>query len=153
MPVISCGVVVTDGQRVLLGHATASPRWDIPKGLQELGESSSATALRELQEETGLVADPAALRPLGQHVYLPGKTLVLFHWQPPVMPASDTLICRSTFLLRGRQVPEFDRFACPAWMDAWPMLGKSMRAVLDQIAKAQQWPHAIQSMTASSEVT
>ena len=52
---ISCGVIVTDGNRLLLGHATRSPRWDIPKGLAEPGESLAAAAVRELAEETGLV--------------------------------------------------------------------------------------------------
>ena len=36
---VSCGVLVTDGERLLLGHATRSPRWDIPKGMAEPGES------------------------------------------------------------------------------------------------------------------
>ena len=137
--VTSCGVIVTDGARVILGHATGSPRWDIPKGLQEPGESVLATALRELREETGLIADPNALRPLGQQHYRSGKELVLFVWRPALMPPPGTLVCRSSFLLRGRSVPEFDRFACPLWSDAWTMLGKSMRAVLERMAAAEAW--------------
>ena len=35
----SCGVIVTDGERLLLGHASRSPRWDIPKGGVEPGEN------------------------------------------------------------------------------------------------------------------
>src|SRR5712692_9531881 len=60
----SCGVIVTDGVRVLLGHATRSPRWDIPKGMVEPGESLAAAACRELLEETGLEAreEPGAVR-------------------------------------------------------------------------------------------
>ena len=130
---MSCGVLVTDGKAILLGHATASPRWDIPKGLCEPGEAFEAAALRELAEETGLEPPPAALRPLGQHRYRPGKDLALFAWRVAALPDPATLVCRSTFLLRGRAVPEFDRFACPAWQDALPMLGKSMAAVLGPI--------------------
>ncbi|HME20545.1 MAG TPA: NUDIX hydrolase [Acetobacteraceae bacterium] len=63
----SCGVIVTDGVRVLLGHATRSPRWDIPKGLAEPGESFAAAAVRELAEETGLAVSEAELRPFGVH--------------------------------------------------------------------------------------
>jgi hypothetical protein len=34
----SCGVIVTDGERILLGHGTRSPRWDIPKGSRNRGK-------------------------------------------------------------------------------------------------------------------
>ena len=62
---ISCGVVITDGQLLLLGHATFSPRWDIPKGLAEPGETLPDAALRELREETGLLAASSDLVALG----------------------------------------------------------------------------------------
>src|SRR5579875_2499428 len=95
----SCGVIVTDGTRLLLGHASRSPRWDIPKGLAEPGESLAAAAARELEEETGLAVPPAALTALGVHRYLPGKDLALFAWQPARMPDPAALACRSTFRL------------------------------------------------------
>ncbi|HEY7580479.1 MAG TPA: NUDIX domain-containing protein, partial [Acetobacteraceae bacterium] len=66
----SCGVLVTDGSRILLGHATRSLRWDIPKGLAEPGEPFAAAAVRELAEETGLAVSESELRPLGVHPYL-----------------------------------------------------------------------------------
>jgi hypothetical protein len=44
----SCGVLVTDGVQVLLGQASRSPRWDIPKGLAHPGEPF-VTALLELE--------------------------------------------------------------------------------------------------------
>ena len=50
----SCGVIVTDRERILLGHATRSPRWDIPKGVAELDEGFPEAAAREVLEETGL---------------------------------------------------------------------------------------------------
>ena len=137
--VISCGVIVTDGASVLLGHATGSPRWDIPKGLKEPGESDLETAQRELREETGLVAESDALRPLGRQRYRSGKDLGLFIWRPTSMPLPSMLVCRSTFLLHGRPVPEFDRFACPLWAEAWTLMGKSMRAALEPLAAAEAW--------------
>jgi len=129
----SCGVVVTDGSRVLLGHATRSPRWDIPKGLAEPGEAYAAAAVRELAEETGLVVSEAELRPLGVHRYLRDKDLALFVWMPAEMPSPDALICRSTFVLPGGAVvPEFDRFGLFDWDEALGKVGKNLARVLAQ---------------------
>lgn len=127
----SCGVVVTDGRRVLLGHATRSPRWDIPKGLAEPGESFATAAVRELAEETGLVAQEANLRPVGVHKYLRGKDLALFVWMPSQMPSPEGLICRSTFALPGgATVPEFDRFGLFGLDEALTKVGKNLARVL-----------------------
>lgn len=132
----SCGVIVTDGEHVLLGHATRSPRWDIPKGLVEPGESFAAAAVRELAEETGLVVTEAELRPLGVHRYLHDKDLALFLWVPAEMPSSDTLICRSTFTLPGGAVvPEFDRFGLFEWSEAMGKVGKNLARVLGVAAR------------------
>ena len=56
-PVIAVGVVLLDGDRVLLIERARPPqagRWTVPGGKVELGESLEAAALRELAEETGL---------------------------------------------------------------------------------------------------
>jgi 8-oxo-dGTP pyrophosphatase MutT (NUDIX family) len=137
MPRISCGVIVTDGNRLLLGHATRSPRWDIPKGLAEPDEAPSETAVRELREETGLEAPPDALRPLGVHRYLPGKDLALFVWWPALMPDPGTLSCASVFSAPGGTVlPEFDRFGLFAWDDAISRVGRNMARVLAEVRAA-----------------
>ncbi len=133
---ISCGVIVTDGSRLLLGHATRSPRWDIPKGLAEPGKSLTATAMRELQEETGLIVREAELHPLGTHPYLRDKDLALFAWTPSPIPAAETLVCRSTFTLpNGSVLPEFDRFGWFEWDAALGKVGKNLARVLGPIRK------------------
>jgi len=130
----SCGVIVTDGERVLLGHATRSPRWDIPKGLAEAGESFVAAAVRELEEETGLRVAEADVRPLGTHAYMRGKDLALFVWTRVEMPSLDGLTCRSTFVLPGGAVvPEFDRFGAFSWDEAIGKVGKNMARVLGDV--------------------
>ncbi|MGX9226729.1 NUDIX domain-containing protein [Streptomyces albus] len=58
-----------DTDRVLLlrrspGAAFAPGRWDLPTGKSEPGEPVTATAARELREETGLTVRPADLRPV-----------------------------------------------------------------------------------------
>lgn len=130
----SCGVIVTDGERILLGHATRSPRWDIPKGVAEPGENFAATAARELFEETGLSVAPEALTDLGEHPYLRGKDLALFAWMPPQLPDPHSLVCTSQFALAdGKLLPEFDRFGLFPWEAALTRVGKNLARVLASI--------------------
>ena len=130
----SCGVLVTDGNHILLGHATRSPRWDIPKGVAEADESFAETAARELNEETGLAAPPGELVGLGVHGYLRGKDLALFAWLPQPLPDPETLTCSSYFTLpNGAQLPEFDRFGLFPWDEALLRSGKNLARVLASV--------------------
>jgi 8-oxo-dGTP pyrophosphatase MutT (NUDIX family) len=130
----SCGVIVTDGERVLLGHATRSPRWDIPKGVAEPDEPLPAAAARELLEETSLAIAPEGLTDLGVHPYLRGKDLALFMWKPAQLPEPQRLICTSRFALPdGTLVPEFDRFGLFPWGDALSRVGKNLARVLASV--------------------
>jgi 8-oxo-dGTP pyrophosphatase MutT (NUDIX family) len=134
----SCGVIVTDGERLLLGHATRSPRWDIPKGEADPGESFAAAARRELFEETGLDALETELRPLGVFPYRRDKDLALFVWRPAQMPDPNTLACASFFSWNGRMWPEFDRFGLFTPEEALQRVGKSLAALLAGISLAAQ---------------
>ena len=131
---VSCGVIVTDGRRILIGHATRSPRWDIPKGMAEPGEDFAAAACRELQEETGLVARENELLPLGVRPYRSGKDLALFLWRPAAMPDPNGLVCVSCFSWQGRDLPEFDRFGLFSQQDAVARVGKAMAPILAGIS-------------------
>jgi ADP-ribose pyrophosphatase YjhB (NUDIX family) len=56
-PVVAVGVLLLDGDRVLLVQRGRPPqvgRWTVPGGGVELGETLEEAALRELREETGL---------------------------------------------------------------------------------------------------
>jgi 8-oxo-dGTP pyrophosphatase MutT (NUDIX family) len=132
----SCGVIVTDGHRILLGHATRSPRWDIPKGVAEPGENFAEAAARELSEETGLVAPASELVGLGVHRYLRGKDLALFAWLPAQLPDAQSLTCASRFALpNGTLLPEFDRFGLFPWNEALSRVGKNLARVLTSIPR------------------
>lgn len=62
------GVVVKRGEggpEVALIAVGEPPRWQLPKGIVERGESPEATAVREVREETGVDASPLeALDPI-----------------------------------------------------------------------------------------
>lgn len=128
---LSCGVLVTDGTHLLIGHATRTPRWDIPKGMADPGEVAIDAAVRELREETGLVAAPADLAPLGVHAYLRDKDLALFGWRLAAMPDPARLICTSFVPVSdGTPFPELDDFAVLPWDDALARLNANLARVL-----------------------
>jgi 8-oxo-dGTP pyrophosphatase MutT (NUDIX family) len=60
-----------------MGRATGTPRWDIPKGVGEQGESPLQTAVREAHEETGLALEAGDLLDVGRFAYLRTKDLHL----------------------------------------------------------------------------
>lgn len=131
----SCGVIVTDGHRLLLGHASRSPRWDIPKGGAEPGESFAETACRELLEETGLTVLPAELRLLGVKPYLRDKDLALFAWVVDTLPDPKTLACSAFFTLpNGSRLPEFDKFGLFTIDKALRLVGKNLARLLAEIS-------------------
>ncbi|MEJ7630816.1 MAG: NUDIX domain-containing protein, partial [Nocardioidaceae bacterium] len=47
-------VVLDDARRVLMIQRTDNDLWAIPGGAQEVGETSTEAAVREVREETGL---------------------------------------------------------------------------------------------------
>jgi 8-oxo-dGTP pyrophosphatase MutT (NUDIX family) len=54
----ACGVLAADDRgRVLLQRRRDTGQWAIPMGKQELGETPSQCAIRETQEETGVVTE------------------------------------------------------------------------------------------------
>jgi len=133
---VTCGVIVSDGNSVLLGHATRSPRWDIPKGLAEPGESFIDAAIRELREETSLSAAAADLTPLGIHDYLPAKRIALFGWQLFPLPDPSQLVCASMVTIGNSEIPEFDRFGLFEWAEVYQRIGKNLARVLGDLRKS-----------------
>jgi putative (di)nucleoside polyphosphate hydrolase len=111
---VSCGtLVVDDAGRLLLCHVTGTRSWDIPKGLQDPGETTLAAAVRELREETGLVYPPERFVELGRYAYRKDKELHLYRLDVGSELASlDALECQSFFPHRytGKPTPEADGY-------------------------------------------
>lgn len=131
---LSCGLlVINECGELLVGHSTGSRHWDLPKGLIDAGEEPMTCALREAQEEFGLVFDADRLTDLGRHAYYRGKDLHLFVVRTSSDETrADRCRCTSYFdhYVTGRRVPEVDGFAWADDAQLATMLAGSMRRLL-----------------------
>jgi putative (di)nucleoside polyphosphate hydrolase len=138
--VVSCGVVMLNTRgELFVCHTTGTPRWDLPKGVQDPGESPLQTAVRETWEETSLVIAPDTLVDLGAYDYLPAKRLHLYALRVTV-DAFDIGNCRchSTFPhhATGLATLEVDAYAWKPVDQLGEWCGKNMTRVLS----ALDWP-------------
>jgi 8-oxo-dGTP pyrophosphatase MutT (NUDIX family) len=132
--VVSCGVVMLNARRKLfVCHATGTPRWDLPKGIADAGESARETAVREAWEETSLALEPDTLADFGLHDYLPTKRLHLF----AMRVAADAFqigdcCCHTSFPHRITGLPtlEVDAYAWKPVDRLGDWCGKNMTRVL-----------------------
>jgi 8-oxo-dGTP pyrophosphatase MutT (NUDIX family) len=137
VPDVSCGTLVVDaGGRLLLGHVTHTPRWDIPKGLQDPGETPLAAAMRELWEEAGLAFPPEAFRDLGRFDYRRDKVLHLFRVEVGAsLPDLGHLTCTSMYphQVTGAPTPEMDGYRWATRDEVgrlcWPRMAARLLAI------------------------
>jgi putative (di)nucleoside polyphosphate hydrolase len=129
---VSCGTLVLNSAgALLLCHVTNTAKWDIPKGMQDPGESTLQAAMRELREEAGVVFEATRFEDLGGFAYRPDKRLHLY-----LVRAGDELgdlrrlVCTSFFPhpVSGQPTPEADGFRWAAREQVarlcWPRMGK-----------------------------
>lgn len=134
---ISCGTLVVNPRReLLLGHVTHTPKWDIPKGIRDPGETELEAAMRELVEEAGLVFDAGAFRELGPFAYRRDKSLHLFLVEVDDEACSlEQLCCTSTFPhhVTGVATPEMDGYRWAARADlralCWPRMAEVLLGI------------------------
>jgi len=130
----SCGtLIVSRSGHLLLCHVTGTDHWDIPKGMQEPGETTLEAAIREIAEETGLQFDPALFVELGRFPYRRDKDLFLYRLTVPEgFETLDHLVCTSHFPHRhsGKPTPEVDAFQWAARNEigamCWPRMAERL---------------------------
>jgi 8-oxo-dGTP diphosphatase len=82
-PIVAVLAVVLRGGRALIVQRAQQPnagRWGFPGGVLELGETVAAGAMRELQEETGIVAKPAGWLDVHDAISRDDAGRVQFHY-------------------------------------------------------------------------
>jgi ADP-ribose pyrophosphatase YjhB (NUDIX family) len=82
-PIVAVLAVVLRGDRVLIVQRAQQPnagRWGFPGGVLELGETVGDGAMRELREETGIVADSAGVLNVNDAISRDPDGRVQFHY-------------------------------------------------------------------------
>src|SRR6266571_2139500 len=82
-PIIAVLAVVVRGEHALIVQRAQQPnagRWGFPGGVLELGETVAEGAMRELAEETGIVAEPAGVLNVHDAVSRDAEGRVQFHY-------------------------------------------------------------------------
>lgn len=84
------GIVFNDSKIALIFR---NEKWDLPKGHVDFGETIEAAALREVEEETGIIAQLSAKIGCTNHTYVYDNQLVLktTHWFE-MISINDSLI-------------------------------------------------------------
>jgi len=134
---LSCGtLVVNQAGQLLLCHVTDTPRWDIPKGMCDAGESPLQAAMRELFEEAGIGFDAGRFEDLGGFAYRRDKRLHLFRVRvTDELAQLGHLTCTSFFAdpVTGLPRPEADGYRWASRADiaalCWPRMGKLLLAL------------------------
>ena len=107
-PIVAVLAVVLRGDKVLIVQRAQQPnagRWGFPGGVLELGETVAEGAMRELLEETGVVAEAAGWLNVHDAISRDDEGKVQFHY---------TLIAMRGVWQAGDGVAADDAAAC-AW--------------------------------------
>src|SRR5438067_12903130 len=108
-PIVAVLAVVMRGEEALIVQRAQQPnqgRWGFPGGVLELGETVAEGAMRELAEETGIVAEPAGILNVHDAVSRDAEGRVQFHY---------VLVAVRGLWRSGEGEPADDAAAC-AWV-------------------------------------
>jgi 8-oxo-dGTP diphosphatase len=82
-PLIGVGSIIIENDRVVLvkrAHPPIQGQWSIPGGALEVGELIREAAVREAQEETGLIVEPGELLGVFDRVLRDPDNRVQYHY-------------------------------------------------------------------------
>lgn len=96
----------------LIGRVThMGDHWSLPKGrYDEVDGDTKTTAIRELFEETGIVADKNKVEYHGEFPYTYGLSLVVYKYKLDKKIPAETIVCESYFKEYDQLFPEIDEF-------------------------------------------
>ena len=121
------GVIITDGERFLIGHAPNKKNepntWDLPKGHVEKGETPYEAAKREAKEEFNVNVEGMELAgkyKLGKDDFWIYVSLV------NNLPVVANCKCNSYFDWYGKKLPEISEFRLAKLDDIEGLLYKSL---------------------------
>ncbi len=83
VPLVGVGAIIIEENRVVLvkrAHPPLQAQWSIPGGVLEVGELVREAAVREAQEETGLVVEPGELLGVYDRVLRDAERRVQYHY-------------------------------------------------------------------------
>ena len=83
LPLVGIGAIIIDGDRVVLvkrAHPPIQGEWSIPGGVLEVGEMVREAAVREAQEETGLMVEPGELLGVYDRILRDPERRVQYHY-------------------------------------------------------------------------
>jgi ADP-ribose pyrophosphatase YjhB (NUDIX family) len=141
-PVVAVGVLLLDGERVLLVQRGRPPqvgRWTVPGGGVEVGETLEEAALRELREETGLACTLGPVVEVLDRVVRDGDGRVEYHYVilDFVGTAPTGTLAAASDCADARWVPI-------AELDAWETtdgLAPVIRRARDLLYAGERGPH------------
>lgn len=138
--ITTCGVfVINNDGRVLIVHPTLHHKdiWSIPKGQKEQGESEEETAVREVDEETGLIFNKNYLITIPGYINYKNKKkrLKSYYIVSDKDISNIDIICRSSFYHKGvkQRIPENDKHAWATYKQARKRIHHTQIVVLDKL--------------------
>jgi predicted NUDIX family NTP pyrophosphohydrolase len=130
----AAGVLIFNGDKILICRATNWGRWDIPKGrVNEDDVDFKAAAIRETKEETGLDLPPKEVISIGKYRYKKGKNLTLFAYIATEEIDTSSLTCSGMVTGKGNPFPEVDKYEFVPFYKSIANIDPELQRILKEV--------------------